>query len=210
MFSLVFSGSKITFFLMWMIALPLLIEMEAVLAIWLNAPPEGTLLFARLALLDALIFSVSMPLTTAARAPGKMRFYELSLGTIQILVFPVSWFVLKLGGEPYSVFLVAIGASLVMLVVRLLIVRGLIGISALDFLREVMLPVFYVILGSSTVSLVVRIMLPDGMLFSVLSVFISGLIACVSIYYLGLDSLSRENARNLIVTRIFKLRRGAK
>ena len=39
MFSLIFNGSKLTFFLMWIIALPLLLEMEMILSIWLKNVP---------------------------------------------------------------------------------------------------------------------------------------------------------------------------
>ncbi|MFV8439013.1 MATE family efflux transporter, partial [Vibrio owensii] len=82
--SLVFNGSKLTFFLMWVFAFPLLIEMDTILNIWLPHNPEPAVLFSRLALLESIIFSISLPLATAARAPGKMRNYELILGSMQV------------------------------------------------------------------------------------------------------------------------------
>ena len=93
MFELIFNGSKLTFSLMWIFGLPLFVEMEAILGLWLKEVPENAILFTRLGLIESLIVSISLPLTTAARAPGKMKKYELILGSIQILIF---WYVLDL------------------------------------------------------------------------------------------------------------------
>ncbi|ASO30234.1 hypothetical protein CG015_13440 [Vibrio anguillarum] len=70
MLNLVFNGSKLTFFLMWVCALPMLLEMETILTLWLKTPPEEAILFTQLAIVESLILAISMPLTTAARAPG--------------------------------------------------------------------------------------------------------------------------------------------
>ncbi len=68
MFSLIFNGSKMTFFLMWVFALPLWLHMDYVLTLWLKNPPENAILFTRLALLESLINASALPLMTAARA----------------------------------------------------------------------------------------------------------------------------------------------
>ncbi|HTG56515.1 MAG TPA: hypothetical protein VL943_09620, partial [Niabella sp.] len=101
MYSLIIGGSKITFFLLWVFALPMIIEMEMILRIWLTRVPADAVLFSQLALIEALVFSVSMPLTAAARAPGKMKAYELILGAIQIGIFAVAWGVVAAGQPAY-------------------------------------------------------------------------------------------------------------
>ena len=73
MFSLIFNGSKMTFFLMWVFALPLWLHMDYVLTLWLKNPPENAILFTRLALFESLINASALPLMTAARAQGKMK-----------------------------------------------------------------------------------------------------------------------------------------
>lgn len=207
MFGLVFAGSKITFFLMWIFALPLFIEMEFVLNVWLKNPPAGTVLFARLALMEALILAVSLPLTTAARAPGKMRFYELSLGAMQLAIFPISWMVLKLGHEPWAVFVVAIVINVLMFFVRLLIVRSLIGMSARAFLARVLGPVCIVVVLSSACSFATDWMLPKGGWFSCLSVFCSLLFTGALIYSFGLDSAWKLKIREKVAQKLLRKER---
>lgn len=203
MFSLVFNGSKLTFFLMWIFALPLFVEMEAVLTLWLVNPPADATLFTRLALLDALIFSISMPLATAARAPGKMRFYELTLGIMQLAIFPASWAVLKASGEPSSVFVVAIIVSVLMFFVRLLIVNNLTGLPLSGFGRKVIIPVLCVVLLSAAGAFAVEWLQPQGALFSVISVVLSGLITGVCIYFVGLDKTWRQKIHGVVAAKLF-------
>lgn len=202
MYSLVTNGSKLTFFLMWIFTLPLLLEMDAVLHLWLKQPPPDAVLFTQLSLVEALLMSVSLPIAAAARAPGRMRTYELALGSIQVGIFAVSWFVLKQGAPAYSVFVVAIAANLLMFFVRLVIVCNLTGLRVTNFLHQVTPPVLGVVALSSALSFSVSMLLPQGLLFSGLSVLLSLLITAICIYFVGLDRKWREVIRNMIVSRL--------
>lgn len=205
MFSLIFNGSKITFFLMWFFALPFFLEMNTILSIWLkNIPPEAVL-FTRLALLEALVNSISLPIATAARAPGKMMLYELTLGCIQIAIFVASLIILKMGLSAYSVFVVSIIANLVMFVIRLLIVRMLIGLSLRAFYRQVVFPISLVTIFSSITSFVIHYHLPQGLVFTCISIISSVIITCISMYFFGVDKLTRKKTKSIILTRIYKI-----
>ncbi len=204
MYELVFNGSKITFFLMWIMALPIFLQMPVILNLWLKTTPTDAVLFTRLAFIDALITSASLPLMTAARAPGQMRFYELSLGSVQIGVFVVSWLVLNAGGESYSVFIVSSCASIIMLVLRLGIVRHLTGISVRAFGRRVLQPVVGVVILSLVPSAAVVFLLPEGVIFAVLSAAVSFGFAACAIYFVGLEAEWRFKLRTRIAGRIFK------
>lgn len=204
MFSLIYVGSKITFFLMWIFALPFYIEMDTILTVWLKNPPPETVLFTQLSLIEVLINSISLPIATAARAPGKMKFYELTLGCIQIGIFIASWIVLKMGGAASAVFVIAIVVNLVMFFVRLLIVRRLIGLSLHPYFKQVVLPVVLVSLFSAIPSVVVHLILPKGFVFAAISVFTSVTITSLCMYFLGLDIPMREKVRTIIVTRIVR------
>lgn len=202
MFSLIFNGSKFTFFLMWIFALPFFLEMDTILNIWLKNTPEYAVLFTRLALVESLIISISLPIATAARAPGKMKMYELILGAIQIGIFVAAWVVLKLGAAAYAVFVVAIIANLIMFVTRLLIVRGLIGMPLKPFFEKVLRPVFLIIVVSTTLTYGAKLILPEGFLFSGLCVVFSIVVTAVSIYFIGLDISNREKVRSFIKRKI--------
>jgi O-antigen/teichoic acid export membrane protein len=136
MLSLVLSGSKLTFFLTWIFALPMFIHMDFVLQIWLGTLIEDVVLFSRLALIETLIFSISICLAAAARAPGKMKAYESILGTLQIMIFVFSYFLFSIGFDAETAFYVAIAINILMFFVRLVMVRSLIGLSIRVFFRN--------------------------------------------------------------------------
>lgn len=202
MFFLIYNGCKLTFFLMWLFTMPFIIEMEFIMKLWLNTVPNEAVLFTGLALLNVLVNSLSQPLSTAARAPGKMKKYELILGLIQLLIFFVSWIVLKLGAEAYSIYLVALGVNLLMFVIRLILIRGLIGLNIAYFLKNVIIPIFKVVVVSVILSLLMKRILPIGFIYSIINIFFTGGLICITIYYLGLDKTWRVKIKNIISARV--------
>ncbi len=201
MHRLVFNGSKMAFFLMWLLALPLLMEMPLVLVLWLKSPPPDAVLFTRLALVDTLINTLSLPLMTAARAPGKMRTYELILGSGQLAIFFGSWVVLRLGGAAFWVFVVAIAGSAVMLFLRLAVVGRSTGLPVGEFVRRVLVPVATVTVISLVPAWLFMEALPEGIWPSFL-----GLVACTvyngaTILFVGLTPEMRARIQKAAVDR---------
>lgn len=202
MFFLVFNGSKVTFYLMWIFSLPLFFEMEFILKLWLKNIPEGVVLFSRLSLVEVLITSINLPILTAARAPGKMKSYELSLGVIQFGIFLASWLALSMGAEVYIIFVIAIVANLLMFAVRLIIVKSSIGLDILDFINQVFVPVLGVVFVSFMSSFLINFYLPKGFWFSIMFLLISGLITLIIIYFVGLDAVWREKLKKMLFQKI--------
>ncbi|WP_222852052.1 lipopolysaccharide biosynthesis protein [Cyclobacterium plantarum] len=206
MFALVTNGSKATFFLMWILALPVFIEMESILVYWLKETPSYTVEFARLSLVEGLIFSISLPVTTAARAPGKMATYESILGFFQFSILIVSWILLNGGFGPEFVFYVAILVNVIMFIVRLQIVGNLTGLPVVSYLKETLPSILGVIFISTALSLLIKDLFPVGDLFyfAVSLVIIFGITA-ISIYYIGLPSKIRKKLTKLIHSKLKSL-----
>lgn len=198
LFSLIYNGSKITFFLMWIISFPMFLEMDFILNLWLKNPPEGAVLFSRLSLIEVLINSLCLPLATAARAPGRMKEYELILGSIQIVIFICSWGVLIQGAPAYSVFVVAIVANIIMIFVRLLVVGKLIGISFVGFLKEVLLPVLLMLILSIISIIPIYYYLPSNFVMILSKVCCSIIISSLIMFYVGLSKNEQVIIKHLI------------
>ena len=143
MLALMYRSCKATFFLMYVFTLPLSLEMPYVLGLWLGNVPEHAILFTRLALLDALIDSVSYPLMTAAQATGRIGLYQSVVGGILLLNAPVSYLVLKFGAPSYGVFVVAIIITAMAFITRLYILKKIINFSFRNFIGKVFFPVIF-------------------------------------------------------------------
>lgn len=205
MLALITGGCKITFFLLWVFALPMIAEMDAILSIWLTKIPPATVLFSQLALIEALILSVSLPLTAAARAPGKMRGYELTLGTIQIGIFFVAWAVIAAGAPAYSVFIVAIAANILMFWVRLYLIKRLIEFPIRIFLKNTVLPAITIVLVTAIPIGVAEELLPDGFYWSACLVCSSFFLSTIAMYFIGLDKKWKLKVKNITKKQLAKL-----
>ncbi len=205
MFSLIIAGSKATFFLLWVFALPMMLKMEFILGIWLTTVPSDAVLFARLALIESLIMSISMPLAAAARAPGRMKGYELSLGLIQIGIFIVAWITVEKGAPAHSVFIVAIVANIIMFAVRLYLLKHLVALPVMLFLKKTVLPVINIVLVSCVPVLLLNELLPVGFYWSALIIAFSFILSSFSMYFIGLNKEWRLKVKNMASDRINRL-----
>ena len=206
LFELIFTGSKITFFLVWMATLPLVALMPGILSIWLGDFPEDTVIFTRLALIENAIMAISFPLMTTVRATGRVRNYELALGSLQVLVLVLSYAAIKLGYSAVSVYVVAIVVNLFMFAVRLVIVRGLTQLSILSYAKIVLVPVVLVV-GTTSVMTAAILKLASGYTHSsavsiivVLAILVLPLVVIVA---LGLSSADRQALSGMIQRKFF-------
>ncbi|MBO9595202.1 MAG: hypothetical protein J7599_20020 [Niabella sp.] len=206
MYRFVFKGSKITFLLFWIFALPMFMEMDVLLNLWLKNPPPEAVLFTRLGLIEVLIMSVSLPIATAARAPGKMKTYELVLGGIQFLIFFLDWLALHWGYPAYSIYLVAALVNVLMFLVRLYLVQTLTGLNFGAFVKQVLLPILFVVLLSAGLSYGITGLFPAG----IPGAFLSGVV-CVGCAFLfmwmvGWNKEERLQFKTFIVSKLPKYR----
>lgn len=192
MYRLINNGSKITFFLMWIFAFPLILEMDVLLNIWLKKPPHEAVIFSRLALIESTILSISLPLATAARAPGRMKNYELTLGLLQFALFGIAWAVVKMGYPAYSVYIVAIIINIIMFYIRLKIVSKLIGLKIKFYTKGAIIPLTKVVLISTLLTLTVQRVLNEGIFYSIVVIIVSFITSALSMYFIGLDKVWQE------------------
>lgn len=152
MFSLVRKSSRMSFYLLFVFALPVIFCAEGLLEIWLKEVPAHSVLFVRLFLVFALSESVSGPLITAQLATGNIRNYQLVVGGLQLLNIPLSYVFLKCGAVPEVTVMVAIVLSQICFFARLVMLNRMTGIPVGDFLKRVYLNILAVILTASAFS----------------------------------------------------------
>ena len=191
MHKLIYRSSKFAFFLLFTFSLPIMMEAEMILKVWLKNPPEYSVIFLRLLLCVVMIDTIARPLMTAAAATGDVRKYHTLVGGVKLLVLPIAYLVLKLGGEPMSVYVVHITVCLLAFITRLIIVRPMIGLSIRDFASEALLRILVVVLIALIIPLVLNKMLTECFLSSVLMIVICILCAGTVSYAIGLTKGER-------------------
>jgi O-antigen/teichoic acid export membrane protein len=121
--NLTIQSSKLCYFLFLVLSMPLLLETEFVLKVWLEIIPEYTVVFTRLILIDALIVSFTYALGAVNQATGNIKIYQLVIGGFLVLNLPIAIVFFTLGFGPASAMVVSIGFSAFALIMRLIILK---------------------------------------------------------------------------------------
>ena len=192
MLQLMFRSCKATFLLMFVFALPLILEMPYVLKLWLKNVPEYAVLFTILALLDALIDTISYPIMAAAQATGKIKLYQAVVGGVLLLNAPIAFVVLKLGAPAFSVFIVSISVTSLAFIVRLCILNKLINFSFWNFIWKVFIPIICCAGLAFIVPYFVRNLLDSSFIRLCVTVIVSVICVALSGYFVALSKNERQ------------------
>ena len=192
MHQLIIRSSKYSFFLLFFLEWPLLLEADLVLQVWLKEVPPYAVLFTRLVLVNTLIDCVSGSLMTATQATGRIKTYQAVVGSLLMANLPIAYLFLKAGYPPQSAFYVGICISLIAFVFRLSFVSPMIQLRKRTYLLNVMGRLVPLVIITSIPTILIRLYLPDGWLRFLLIGFSSVLLAGASIYLTGLTKQEKD------------------
>lgn len=199
MHQLVFRSSKFSCYLLLIISLPIMLETDMILTLWLKTVPDYTAEFIQVLLSITIIDAMARPLMVAAMATGDVKKYQTIIGGILILIVPIAYIVLKMGGNPTSVYIVHLSVAIVAFVVRLFIIRPLIDLSIIKYISVVIAPCIIVSVISFILSILVRELLPTTLLFQIFVCVLSIIIVAITSYSLGLTKGERVFINEKIV-----------
>ncbi len=205
MHKLVYRSSKFTFLLLFVLSLPIMAEAPIILKIWLKLVPDHTVIFLRLILLTVIVDSMAQPLMQAAASTGKVKRYQSIVGGVLLLIVPLAYVVLKLGAPPESVFIVHFAICCIAFLIRLYIIRPLIQLNILDFLRRIVFKSFVVVLICSPTIIFLKHFFVDSILSMFLICITSVVLVSVSGYLILLDSHERKFLTNKVYNFIHKI-----
>ena len=204
MMKLLSQGAKLSFYMLLLISLPILLNTNYLLVLWLKQIPEHTVLFVQLTLLLAMHECLAYPLTTAMLATGKIKKYQIGAGGLNMLNLPVAYICLKLGCSPESVVVVAIAFSFLVQAVRLVLLKSMINLNVGDFIVKVY--------GNITLVSAVAIVLPyflnktmDESLIRFLLISVLAVITTLaSAFYIGCTKEERDIISSKVISIIKK------
>ncbi len=204
LYGLMFTASKMSFFLLLVIALPIILNMEAILGLWLVDVPEYTAVFSKLILCFFLIEALSAPLWMFVQATGRIRNYQILMGVMIFINLPLAYLVLKFGMPVYYIWVVRIIVNAVTFLVRCFYIRGKYDFPMGTYCYKVMLPVAVVTVITVPLSFFAKIVVSGYWLQFVSSCIFAVVLTSVLVYFLGLNKQERKFAFALIKSKIKK------
>lgn len=191
MYKLVFRGAKMSYLLLLILSLPIIIEAPLILNIWLKDVPEYTIIFLRLTIFTALLYTLSNPLIVSMHASGKVRDYQIVVGSLSLLTLPIVYIAFKIGVEPYYAMIIAFFIEFLCHIARLYMLTRIMDFPMLTFLKDVTIRMYFITILSLILPLICYHCI-NITLIRFFTVCIVSIICTISIsYYFGFDKIER-------------------
>ena len=190
---LLYYGSKFSAYLLLLFAIPIFINTNEILLLWLGVVPEYTVIFTRLVLIYMITETISRPLIIAKNATGKIRNYQIIVGGILLLTLPLSYLFLKIGASFEFVYIANIITSVLAFGARMYMLNGdLPQWSSFDFTIKVYCRVIIVAITASIPPIICYIFIENSNLRFIVSTIISILFTCGAVYSIGCNNYERK------------------
>ncbi len=207
MISLVNRGSRFSFYILFALGLPLVVNAEYLLHIWLKEVPEHAVVFSQLTLIAAMISAFSNTLITAQLATGNIRNYQIVVGGIQMLDFPLVWVAFALGSKPEIALILGIAIEVACLIARMLMLPKMIPqFKSGDFIKNVIFRCIMVTVGASVFPIFFVSKISMNLVTFLLSCIFCFACALLSTLFIGCTNKERVQLVNLFAKKIKKKR----
>ncbi|MCM1070052.1 MAG: oligosaccharide flippase family protein [Bacteroides sp.] len=200
---LVFDISQMTLFMLAIFAVPIWMEMDYVLHLWLgDNVPEYTGIFIKITLLNCFISYSNLMVVKAIVATGNVKQLNLFLAPIELFILPIIYITLKISNSPVMVYWISALPSLMKFMVNLSLLRKFIGFPMWRYIRVVFLKNLGVVALALLLPLLVHSVMPDGLL-RFLAVGSTSLVCTLTLmWFLVLNRDIKQMALNKLRSRL--------
>lgn len=199
---LIFKSSRFSFFLLFLLILPIILETNFLLTIWLKNVPNNAVIFTQIMLLIVLLNPFASPITIANQATGKIKLYQIVVGCTLMSIIPLSYIALKFGAPAYSVFIVHFIMETFAQFLRMFMMRKLIDLSLWQYMKNVYFPVFVTVAFSMILPILVHLQFVEGWLRFITVVLVSVFSVGLTTLFIGLT----KSERRFIFNKILRIR----
>lgn len=200
---LVYAGSRYTFYLLTLISIPVIINIDYILKLWLGFVPEYTSQFVVFSILVSLIYSLSECVTKAIQATGRIKWFQIGISIIMLSELPIAWVLMELDYPPYAVMWPTLLTYSVAVLFRFWLIRSYVeGYYFSEYMVTVILRsviLFTVCYGACSFT---NDLLPDGFIGLIISVLICFAVTASVVMTLGITKNERSMIFSVVASRI--------
>lgn len=193
MHKLVCRSAKFSAFLMMFFAVPIILETNTILTIWLKTVPDYAVIFLQWIIISSFMDTVlANSLVTSMFATGKIKRYQIIVTTVGCLVFPLSWIAFKLGFEPQVGYILYFIIYTILLFVRLYLLKDMVKLPVMMYIREVLYKLAPIIVVGFSIPGILILTMDAGWLRLILVCLLSVLVTAASEYFIGLSNKEKN------------------
>lgn len=202
---LFYSLSKISYLMLAMLSIPIIMELDYILSLWLgDVIPDYTKSFTVLILVNMIISSLNTPVSQVVHATGKMKKYQIATSIVICGILPISWVFLKMGYDPNSVYVISLTMTIVNQFVCNIYLKRIFPYSLSEYFKKVIIPCSIFTLLAPALPLIVTLLLPSTFTRLLIVGISSILSSCIVAYVVVLE----QPEKALIIKFIKKKKHG--
>lgn len=191
MLSLTYKSSKYAFILISLFAVPILTEIDYILKVWLQNPPEYTAVFCKLILVTFIISRLTAGYAVAINAHGRMAGFHSTVGGLMLLTLPLAWGLFSLGYSPAS-----LGFSFVIISVLVVLgcvywIRKLFNEPVVYWVKGVLGPCLIVAAVSFSSAYSIHALMDEGLIRLIAITVVSILATILTTWFFALNDSER-------------------
>lgn len=200
---LVYIGARLTFCLLCVISVPVIVNIDYLLKLWLGIVPEYTSVFMILSIITCLLYALSNSVTTAIQATGNIKWFQIGVSIIMLSELPIAYFLLKMGLKPYSVMFPSILTYFIAVIFRFALLRKMIPSYNMHvYLLDVVLRCMLLFVFSLLLSYFIKNNFSDNIVNLFITLSASFCTTGFIIFVFGL----KKNERKMIILKVEKIK----
>ncbi len=204
MCQLVIRSSRLSLLLTALFVIPISLEIDFLLKIWLMEVPRYTQIFSVIMLLTSLVNSSWLVINAAQEATGKIKYYQMITIWVSIVYLLVSVLMFNKGLPPYFGMFVYLAVCVLAQAIRLVFVHLSTGLSLRQFAVDVIGRGTLCIATSLIIPLYIKYNLPGGTINSISVIASNIILFCLATFIFGMTKNERTKFLHILKQKIHK------
>lgn len=193
--NLIFTISRYTLFLLSIIVVPVVLEIDFVLNLWLNEVPTYTSIFIKITIIICLLSYSNNMLDQGVVASGYIKQLTYITTPMYLLNLPLTYIVLRLGGTPPMAYVIGALPIFLAFLSNLYILKKYTGFPAKKYFISIFLRNLLLVMTASIIPIYIQSKLEYGIERFIIVCFISVICTTSILYLFALD----KNTKKLII-----------
>ncbi|HHV38274.1 MAG TPA: oligosaccharide flippase family protein [Tepidimicrobium sp.] len=195
---LVVFASKYSFLLMLIPLVPIMLEIDFMLNLWLTEVPKFTTSFVRIMLIQSLIQSLSSGIPTLIQASGKVAYFTIFTSIAILISLPLAFILYSIGFPPHSISYIYAFTALLNFIVTIYLLKFILKFDTGFFIKEVVARALLVLIVVSPAA-IIPFVLREGWIRFFISAIVGELLLFAGIYFVGMEKNEKKMVRQFVI-----------
>ena len=208
--SLLLQSTKYSFFMLYLMGLPIILTAYPLLKLWLGIVPEYTVIFLQIVIVQSLFSVFDVSLYQALYAKGDLKWNALTSPTIGFITFPIVYICFKSGASPVALSWAYLCSKIILGCVQ----KPILLIKEVGYKWEDFMPMyttcFKVVLISLPIPIVYYVYCSSltGLIFIdfILMLFVAVASVAITTWKVGIDDIMRNRLVNFVMSKIKRIK----